>query len=307
MEPVLSLGIDLGGTKIHAGVVDGDGKILNQLRRPTEADREPDAIVGNIAAAAQEAVSGAGLKMEVITGVGIGSPGPMNIETGVLLNENNLPTFYDYPIVDRLSTALDRPVVLDNDANVLGLAEARFGAGKGSKVCCGFTLGTGLGGFVVIDGHVLSGPRGAGAEIWCSPYCGDFIEERVSGKGMARIYKKLSGTDADAREVEKRAFAGEAVAIEAWREFGRDLAVPIAWVSNTLDADVVIIGGSIMKAWDLFSEAMREHALKYVNPITRATLRIVPAALGDEAGMLGAAALVLDRKQRVHTLSRRTP
>jgi glucokinase len=289
----IAVGIDLGGTKIHAGVVGATGEVLGELRAPTEADRDAETILGNMVSAAQEALEQAGLAFEDVAGVGVGSPAPLDLSSGVILSPGNLPTLHGFAIVERLSAAVGRPVVLDNDANCLGLAEARFGAGTGADVCCGFTLGTGLGCFLVIDGRLYNGPRGAAAEIWCSPYQGDYVEEKVCGRGVARNYAKLTERAATAREIEAMARSGDADAQEAWREFGRDLATPLAYLCNIVDPDVVVLGGSMTKAWEFFREPMLDEALKYINAVTRESLRIVPAALGDAAGMIGAAALVL--------------
>jgi glucokinase len=288
------LGIDLGGTKIHAGVVSPDGEVLGEARRPTEAEKDTETVFGNIVAAAGEALEEAGLGADEVCGVGLGSPAPLDIEEGVIISPGNLPSLHGFPVVSRLSDALGTEVALNNDANCLGLAEARFGAGKGARICCGLTLGTGLGGFLVVDGRVFNGAHGAATEIWCSPYLGDHIEEKVSGRGVSRNYKKLTEQTSTARELEALAHAGDAQAREAWQEFGRHLAVAVAYMCNIIDPDVLVLGGSISKAWHLFREAMLEEAMKYINAVTREAVRIVPGALGDEAGMLGAAALVLE-------------
>jgi len=293
MTDELAIGIDLGGTKVHAGVVRGDGKVLGNARRPTEADRDCDTVLANIVGAATAAAAEAGVPLKRVVGVGLGSPAPLDIFAGVLISPGNLPSLHGFPIVQRLSEALGRPVVLNNDANCFGLAEARFGAGAGAAVCCGLTLGTGLGGFLVIDGALFNGPRGAGAEIWCSPYQGDQVEEKVSGRGVARNYKRLTERVATAKEIASFARSGDEDAREAWREFGRDLSAPVAYMCNMADPDVVVLGGSMVKAWDLFHDAMMHEANKYINAVTRDAVRIVPGELGDAAGMLGAAALVL--------------
>lgn len=288
-----AIGVDLGGTKIHAGVVTGTGRVLGEVRRPTEADRDCETVLANIVGATGAALEEAGLALEDVAGIGIGSPAPLDMFGGIIISPGNLPSLHGFPLVSRMAEALGRRPVLNNDANCFGLAEARFGSGVGARVCCGLTLGTGLGGCLVIDGELFSGPRGAAAEIWCSPYRGDQVEERVSGRGVARNYKKLSDRAATAEEIASLARSGDGHAREAWREFGRDLAVPLAYMCNIADPDVLVLGGSMVKAWDLFREAMLEEAMKYINAVTREAVRIVPGKLGDAAGMLGAAALVL--------------
>jgi len=293
MTQELAVGIDLGGTKILAGVVDSSGRILSQVKVPTEADRPADTILHNMMGAATKATEEAGTSLDRIKGVGVGSPAPLDMFRGILISPGNLPTLHGFAIVDRLSNAVGRPVTLNNDANCFGLAEARYGAGRGAEVCCGLTLGTGLGAFLVIRGELYNGPHGASTEIWCSPYEGDQVEEKVSGRGVARNYRKLTNRVATAEDVAARAFAGEEQAREAWREFGRDLAVPIAYLCNVADPDVVVLGGSMNKAWDLFQETMFLEARKYINAVTCASVKVVPDALGNAAGMIGAAALVL--------------
>ena len=293
MTQELAVGIDLGGTKILAGVVDSSGRILSQVKVPTEADRPADTILHNMMGAATKATEEAGTSLDRIKGVGVGSPAPLDMFRGILISPGNLPTLHGFAIVDRLSNAVGRPVTLNNDANCFGLAEARYGAGRGAEVCCGLTLGTGLGAFLVIRGELYNGPHGASTEIWCSPYEGDQVEEKVSGRGVARNYRKLTNRVATAEDVAARAFAGEEQAREAWREFGRDLAVPIAYLCNVADPDVIVLGGSMNKAWDLFQETMFLEARKYINAVTCASVKVVPDALGNAAGMIGAAALVL--------------
>ncbi len=287
-----ALGIDLGGTKICAGVVTPSGDALSEARAATEADKDTDAVVGNIVRAARRAMDDANVGPADLRGAGLGSPAPLDLANGVILDTGNLPSLHNCPIVSRLSDALGCEVVMNNDANCFGLAEARFGAGADTDVCAGFTLGTGIGCFLVIGGRLFDGPRGAAAEIWCSPYQGDHVEEKTCGRSVARNYKKLTEKVATAKEIAERARSGDEAAREAWREYGTDLAVPIAYVANIVDPDVIVLGGSLAKAWDLFEEPMFHRAMKYINRVTREELRIVPAALGTNAGMLGAAALL---------------
>jgi len=287
-----AIGIDLGGTKIHAGIVLPGGRVLGEARVPTEADRDCEAVLSNIVDAAHRAAREAGIRVDDVAAVGIGSPAPLDMQKGILLTPANLPSLHDFPIVARLAEALGKPVRLDNDANCFGLGEARFGAGAGARVCCGLTLGTGLGAFLVLDGRVYDGPHGAGVEIWCSPYMGDHVEQKTNGAAVARNYLKLTDKMATPEEVTAMAEAGRPDALEAYREYGRDVGVPVAYLCNILDPDVVVLGGSVTKAWKFFHEALTAMALKYINVVNRRHVRIVRGALGGSAGMLGAAALV---------------
>lgn len=267
-----------------------DGRIVAVHRALTCTERDAEPIFADIVATVRKAIEDAG----GVAGVGVGSPGPIDMREGVIVSPGNLRPLHGFPIVARLREALGAEVVLNNDGNCFGLAEARFGAGRGSEVCCALTLGTGLGGACVIDGRIFNGPGGAAAEIWCSPLAGEFVEERVSGRGLARNYEALSGGCLSGPEIAELARSGDEAALEAFRRFGRDLAVPSAYMCNIMDADVLVLGGSIAKEFDLFADALMGEARKYINEITMRRLRIVQSALGgDEAGVLGAAALVL--------------
>lgn len=213
------------------------------------------------------------------------------METGLIVSPGNLPGLRRFPVVARLEEALAKPVVLNNDANCFGLAEARFGAGAGAGVCCALTLGTGLGAAVVLEGRLYNGPRGAAAEIWCSPHGGEIVEEAVSGRGVSRNYARLTGEQRKPEAIAEMARDGHKEAREAWQQFGRDLAAPVSYVCNLLDPDVVVLGGSLSKAFDLFQRTLEETAEHFVNDVNWGRVRLVRAALRERAGVLGAAAL----------------
>lgn len=289
-----AVGIDLGGTKIHVGLVSPDGEILAEERRPTQADTDARTVLDNIADCVRNVWKQRGLSAQDLAGVGLGSPGPMEMDAGRLITPVNLPALHHCPIVAELENRLNCPVALNNDANVFGLGEARFGAGKDAGVCCGLTLGTGLGCFLVMEGKLYNGPHKAGAELWCSPHLGDQIEVRVSGRGIARNYQKVADVRKDARELAKMAAGGDQDALAAYEEFGRDLAVPAAWLCNIIDPDVMVLGGSITHSWDLFKDSFLAEVHKYLNRVTVERVAIRTAELGEQAAVLGAAALVLD-------------
>lgn len=295
MSSEIVVGIDLGGTKVLAGTVTTNGHVLGRSLLPTQPERPAADVLETIADAARRAVAAADIKLRQVAGVGLGSPGPLELSTGKLISPMNLPSLHGVNILDELSSRLDRPVVFNNDANCLGLGEARFGAGRGVGVCCGLTLGTGLGGFAVIDGEPYDGPHGAGVEIWCSPYLRDQVENSTNGAALARNYFKLTGARVSAAEVGEMADAGDEQALEAWREYARDLSVPVAWLCNVFDPDVFVLGGSVASGWKHFHGELLHEAGKYINAVTRRSVRFEPAQLAGDAGMLGAAALALNR------------
>jgi len=181
---------------------------------------------------------------------------------------------------------------MNNDANAMILGESLWGAGKGSNCVLGITLGTGLGCAVVIDNKIWMGATETAGEIWISPYKDGIIEDIVSGKGVSKLYEKLSGLKVTAKEVSARALNGDSGAKSAWDEFGKALAYALSWSVNLIDPDVVIIGGSIANAMELFYSSLNETLRKNICPVPAQNLRIVRAQLGDNAGLTGAAALV---------------
>jgi glucokinase len=172
------------------------------------------------------------------------------------------------------------------------LGECFWGAGKGANSVLGFTLGTGLGCAIVIDKKIWMGATETAGEIWISPYKEGIIEDVVSGKGVSKFYEQLSGYKITAMEVSVRAHNGELAAISAWDEFGKALSYALAWSINLIDPDIVIIGGSIANAIEQFLPSLEESLRKKICAVPAQNLHIVKTQLGDNAGFIGAAALV---------------
>lgn len=286
--------VDFGATKIRAGVADTAGRILGKpVTVPTEADREAEVVVGNIVRAIEGAVGKAGKRAKDLTGIGVGSPGPLDLDTGTILNPPNLPTLQNFGLKASLEKRTGLQVFVNNDANVFVLGEAWFGAGRGARIVYGVTLGTGFGSGFVIDGKIYGGATGTAAEIWCFPYRDGIVEDYVSGRGVKRMYRDRTGKDIEPREIAENARQGDSAAREAWQEFGTHLGIALAYVVDVVDPAVMVIGGSISYQYDLFREAM-EHTLRtHINPLPRERLRVLPAELGDAAPLVGAACLVL--------------
>jgi predicted NBD/HSP70 family sugar kinase len=179
------------------------------------------------------------------------------------------------------------PVTLENDARCFVLAEARFGAGRGAQHVCGITLGTGCGGGVIANGQLVRGARGGAGEVWSIPLREHFLEYYVSGVGLVRTYQECGGVADETTtsvQIADRARAGEAAAVAAWHSFGNDVAMLCETMLALLEPEIIVIGGSIAQAHDLFGakfEKVRNH---------RHT-RIAFAELGAAAGVIGAAAL----------------
>ncbi|MCU0644607.1 MAG: ROK family protein, partial [bacterium] len=202
-------------------------------------------------------------------GIGIGSPGPLDLEKGIILEAPNLPTLHFFPLRKRLENYFQKPVKINNDGNCFVLGEAWFGAAQHASIVCGLTLGTGCGCGIVMNRKIFAGATGTAAEIWCAPYLDSTVEEYGSAKSIRRIYKQLSGKDSEAKLIYDLASKGEKMALNAWSEFGFHVGKIVAVMVNILDPDVVVIGGS------------REH------------LKIQKSSLEENAGLLGAAALLM--------------
>ena len=172
------------------------------------------------------------------------------------------------------------------------LGEAVFGAARNKRVVLGFTLGTGIGCALVVDGKIWNGSTGTAGEIWCSPHGTGIIEDAISGQGVANIYKQIAQVDASSLEVYQRAQQGERHALDAWETFGQHLAVPLAWCINLIDPDVVLLGGSIATAHPFFMPAMMRGLHAHICPLPAQRTPIVMASLADNAGFVGAACLM---------------
>ncbi|MDZ7373172.1 MAG: ROK family protein [candidate division KSB1 bacterium] len=295
MASRLVAGIDFGGTKIRVGIIDQTGAMVGEVvERPTQAQRPADEIADTMARAVREAAGKAGVELRAMGGVGVGSPGPLDLATGTLLTPPNLPTMWNYPLREELEARLGLPVQLNNDGNCFVLGEAIFGAGRGAGIVAGVTLGTGFGCGIVVDRKIFEGATGTAAEIWCCPYQDATFEEYGSARGLVRCYRKAANVEADGREIFRRAEAGETAALEAYRDYGTHLGTMLSYLVNVLDPDVIVVGGSVAAGWEFFAEAADRALRANVNPRPRDHVKLVKAALGDLAGVLGAAALALD-------------
>jgi len=286
------LGVDLGGTKIEGIVLGDDGAEGARRRVPTERERGYDHIVGRIAALVGEL----GTLAPGCDRVGIGTPGSLSARDGTLKNSNTV-CLNGRPLRDDLERALGLEVVMENDANCFALAEVRAGAARGARLAFGVILGTGVGAGIVIDGRVWTGPQHVAGE-WghhrisddgppC--YCGQrgCVETFLSGPALERAWGDAGGAPAEATVIAARARDGDARAagvVAGWIDrFGRALAN----VVNILDPDVVVLGGGLSRVEALYDRGIDAVRGYVFNDELRT--RIVPNALGDSAGVIGAA------------------
>jgi len=296
MKGRAAIGIDLGGTKILTGAIDFDGNLIGTpVKVPTIGKDPADAIVGRLFESVERFVGDSGMSINDFEGIGIGSTGPLDLETGYILECPQLPNMNFFPVRDTIQDYFGIPAYLNNDANCLIYGESLFGAGADKRNIIGFTLGTGLGCALVIDKKLINGATGTAGEIWISPYKSGNIEDIVSGDGIAKIYKELSGQESSSADIYHLASEGDPMALQTWREYGEHLAVPISWSINIIDPDIVILGGSITAAYPYFKGSLENVLLRHICPVPAKKTKIVLAKLGENAGFIGAASLVINR------------
>ena len=285
----LAIGIDIGGTKIKCGIVDEFGCIhANPRSIQTEATGPRERIVSNILGLVDKVISG--IPERKVKGIGIGCTGPL--ADGVILECNNLPTMHNYPLQHIVETTTGRVVRMDNDANAMIYGEAIWGVGRGRKNILGFTIGTGLGCAIISDGKIYHGHTCNAGEIWQSPYHDGNIEDYASGKGLTNIFYRLTGQVTDGNDIAALARKGNRQAIATFDEFSDALTYAMAWAINVVDPEVVIIGGSVVRSADLFLDNVKKRLAKFITRQAAEQLEILPAQLEENAGFMGAAALM---------------
>lgn len=315
------IGVDLGGTNIAVGIVNENFEIVKKGSTPTKPERGADAIVEDMATLARKLIDEMGITMDDVVSAGVATPGTANSETGVVEYANNIP-FLKYPLADRLSALLDgKPVYIENDANAAAKAEAMAGVAKGAPFSVMITLGTGLGGGIVIGGKVYSGFNFAGAELGhiviekdgrqCS--CGrrGCWEAYSSATGLVNITKdaivaareakretameEMIGGDLEkvsARTAFNAMKAGDALGAEVVDEYIGYLATGIVNIINIFQPNVLSIGGGVCNEGDNLMKPLLEKvwAETYSREGTPRT-EILIAKLGNDAGIIGAAVL----------------
>lgn len=288
-------GVDIGGTSIKTGLFDNRLELVQRCDTVYTASLPSgDAFVEQVLASIETGLSELGGGAADLAGIGIGCPGPLDIQRGMVIETPNTPILNDFALRDSMSRAAGVPVWLDNDANVFVLGEARRGAGKGYPYVVGVTLGTGFGWGIVLDGSVYHGATGTAAEYGLSVWReeGHTWEEDVSIRGLMRVYRSGGGVADSPEEVNRLAGEGDETALAAWREYGRVLGLALSHGVNLLDPHVVVVGGAMAGAWDHFSPAMLETLHKHIFTLPRENLKVVPSQLGGLAALYGAACQV---------------
>jgi glucokinase len=299
-----SIGVDLGGTNLRVAAMDSTGMILERVSVPAVYGGGPHKLVDDIARIVDSIRSS--LPTYTLCGVGIGIPGFIDRETGVVVGSANLPGFLGFPIREAFYKHLGTRIVLENDANAAALGEMWLGAGRDVKELILITLGTGIGGGIVIGGEVLGGSHGMAGEIGhmtvipdgnpCG--CGNCgcLEKHASATAIAGMGRMMHlGTDITAAGVHELATEGNASAILIFESVGKALGIALANMINLFNFPLYLLSGGPLPAWDFFAPSMFAEIRKRSLTYNRVGCRIEKALLGADAGLFGAAYLPLQR------------
>jgi glucokinase len=315
----LFVGVDLGGTNVKAGLVDREGRLLSKVSIPTEADLGRERILENICAAAREAARD--VSWDDVRVVGMGSPGPLDYRTGVVHSSPNLKDWTDVPLADEVSKRLGVRAFVDNDANMACWGEYWVGAGRGCSSVVLLTLGTGIGGGIILDGRLWRGSSGAGAEVGHMVVVADGETCGCGGKGCLEVYAAAPATvrrferivsggrdsslaaavaqggEVTAGMIYEAACAGDGAAREALEATGYYLGVGVTTIANVINPEAVLFSGGLAGAADILLPVIRREVReKALEPVTE-NLKISLGDLPDDAGVIGAAGCAIVRME----------
>ncbi len=317
-----AIGVDLGGTNLRIAAVNEGGKLLEKITTDTGIARPRDEVIAEMCRAIQ-ALAKKRKADGKLAGVGVGVPGIIDLKSGMLRGSPNLAGWHDYPVREEIERRLGTRVMLENDANAAALGEKWLGAGREVDDLCMITLGTGVGGGIVLGGRIWHGMTGMAGELGHitvepeGPPCGcgnrGCLEQFASAKAIERMSRETAAggnAPALARVAAKRGFssetvcqmaeAGDSAAQEIFGRVGRALGIVLAGLVNTFNLPMYVIGGGVADAWEMFSPAMleevRRRSFVYVATCSGASgpkTVITRARLGSDAGLFGAARLAL--------------
>lgn len=312
MENKYVIGIDLGGTKISGAVANFKGDMISQYTIPTKAEEGKEAVLQRIITVVEKVIEESNVDKEKIVSIGIGSPGPLDAKKGMIITTPNLP-FENFNIVQPLVDKFNIPTYLDNDANAAAIGEYAFGAGKGTDNMVFITVSTGIGGGAILNGKIYRGNTCNALEIGhmtlekdgprCN--CGNYgcAEALASGTAIAKaareqvengINTSLSNYEKiTAYEVFREAEKGDTVAQNVLNKALNYLGICVANIITSFDPEIVIIGGGVSKGGNIVFEKVNEVVKERCFKAMWESTKIVPAALGTDAGVKGAVALAI--------------
>jgi glucokinase len=314
MDRKIVIACDLGGTNLRMAAIDSEGNILYRTKRDTpKADRADDIVRALVDSAAEcrENVKDFGR----VLAIAIAAPATVSSEKGIILKAPNVPALDGFRMVAALENELNIQALLENDANAAAVGENWLGASKGFDNSICVTLGTGVGGGIIIDGKVLSGVDGTAGEIGhicVEPFgapcgCGSrgCVEQYSSATAIVRQTKELAAQypksemqhkpRLTSKDVYEAGVAGDELALEVFRRQGFYLGIALGGLINVLNPEVIVIGGGAAAGWDLFMPQLQEQIENRTYREPRLRARLNKAVLGDDAGILGAAKLAFDK------------
>jgi glucokinase len=314
----LIIGVDIGGTKVAAGIIDDAGEIRRQVRKPMVSDRDAAAGLRAVQVAINELLQDNGKNTSVISGIGICAPGPLDPATGIVINPPNVPCWRHYPLSREVESLFGVKVKIDNDANAAALAEARWGAGQGYRQIFYATVGTGIGTGIVLDNQIYHGHTGAAGEgghntiDFRGPRCGcgkpGCIEAFACGPAIAKraraklaeqpargpLLMELAAANIDNVSTEmvgRASAAGDAIAKETMDETVELLSIWLGNMIDLLDPDVIIIGGGVSPMLAAFFPEIRNRLPRWCINSRSQEIPLLKARYGADAGIAGGAAL----------------
>ena len=314
------VGIDIGGTKLATVVADSTGHIRGKVRKPTLAERGPAYALDLLFDMVRETVRQAGLEQGAISAIGVSCGGPLDTKTGIVYSPPNLPGWDALPLKTKLESEFQVPVTIENDANASALAEYRFGGGRGYNAVLYMTMSTGIGGGIVIDGHIYRGANDSAGEVGHQillpngPLCGcgkrGCLEALCSGPAIARRAQaairaqrtaattllNLAGghiEDVKSEHVLAAARTGDTLSLQLINETAYYMGWGIANVVNILNPDIVLLGTIAIAAGDLLLNPIRKTVSEFAMSRPAEAVEIAPAQLGEALGDLAAIALVV--------------
>lgn len=319
------IGVDLGGTTTKMAFISQFGDLLVRWEIPTDVTNEGENIAAHIANAIDELLLQQRLTKEDILGVGIGAPGPVDLETGEVFEAINLPWRKTYPLKAMLEAKTSFSVIVDNDANCAALGELWQGAGKGASDLVCITLGTGIGGGVIANGRIVRGKSCAAGEIGhitaipeggapCNCGKSGCLETIASGTGIVRLaeematarnfgmLKKIKQKNGAilAKDVFDAARDGDQVAEKVIEKVAFHLGLALANIANTLNPEKVVIGGGVSRASEILLHPVRKKFHQFAFPRVSKSTSVVLASLGNDAGVFGAAWLIKNALENNH-------
>jgi len=311
----ISVGIDLGGTNVKIGCFDHELKLIAKTSVATKADMGPEAVVNRVCETSEKLLAKNGLSADVIEAVGIGAPGPLNPSEGIVIASPNLPLFKDVPLRKMLSDRWGKNVVLENDANAACWGEYALGAGKDIEDMVFFTLGTGIGGGVVVGGELVKGCCGNAAELGHIIIFPNGRQCNCGQRGCVEAYASASSTAARAAEavrageqsslkkvleekgqitckdVYEHLAAGDKLAKKITDETAEALAIVCVNMLHTIEPERIVFSGGMIAAGDVLLGGIRHFFKKHIWTLKAESPQICFATLGEDAGIIGAAAL----------------